>query len=77
MAPCLFSGDLSLRPVGTKPNWRKAEKRKEERLLRTQTEFKSNIIRLDLREEAYVPITKKMLQLKELDKLRPDSIRLN
>ena len=59
-----------------KENWRKAEKRKEERLRRTKTELKSKI-KLDFREEADVRITKEKLYLKELEKLRPDSMRLN
>ena len=54
-----------------KENKIKAEKRKRERLNRIQEEIKSKIIKLDS-EGTDQCITKQMLQLNELEKLRAD-----
>ncbi|XP_078380283.1 uncharacterized protein LOC144663248 [Oculina patagonica] len=55
-----------------KENRRKAERRKEKRLLNSVKELKSKIIKLDSQGKADECVTKEMLQLGELEKLRRD-----
>jgi len=55
-----------------KDNRRKARKRKEEWLHQTRAELKSKIIKLEVKEGATQCITKEMLHLLELEKLRRD-----
>lgn len=73
---------LVQRGLKCKACWDKAElekgwEKKRRATAQDSNRIKPKIIRLDLREKADVPITNEMLQLKELDILRPDSIPLN